>query len=112
MDGGRDEFRNRTKAAAEVNATKFGRCVYVANGAISGICGELYIYICKVHSQKGPSALTCKPHEVLQGKQCECAFSKAPRATVGVKIPSPVEDKRACWAGMAKCENKWVKQAG
>ena len=35
MDEGRDEFRNRTKAAAEVNATKFGLCVYVANGATS-----------------------------------------------------------------------------
>ena len=45
MDEGRDEFRNRTKAAAEVNATKFGRCVYVANGATSGICREYYLYI-------------------------------------------------------------------
>ena len=45
MDEGRDEFRNRKKAAAEVNATKFGRCVY-ASGATSGILqGILCIYI-------------------------------------------------------------------
>lgn len=69
-------------------------------------------YQCKVHSQKGPSALTCKPHEVLQGRQSECAFSKAPRAKVGCKNSLPCGGYGACWAGKATNENKMGKTAG